>query len=228
MTDHDELRLSLGAYALGTLEPDDRERVRRHLEQCPRCVEELEQLAPLPEFVALTRATGATETDPSPLLEDRVLAGYRIAAAPPRRRRLWLPRLRLVLPSIALGAVAAIALVVVFGGADDGTRVELASVVPGSRNTATARIEATASGSRIALDARLAPSRRGEVYELWLVGPRGRVSGGTFRVGADGRARMTLSAGVGLEGVQRVGITREPDAIDPTRNGPTVMVGQLT
>ena len=34
---HDELQISLGAYALDALDPDEAELVERHIEDCPRC-----------------------------------------------------------------------------------------------------------------------------------------------------------------------------------------------
>ncbi len=43
-----EVRLSLGAYVLGALDPADRSRVDAHLSGCPDCRDELASFAALP------------------------------------------------------------------------------------------------------------------------------------------------------------------------------------
>jgi anti-sigma factor RsiW len=40
---HQELIDALGAYALDAMDPDEAETIRRHLEECPRCTEEVAQ-----------------------------------------------------------------------------------------------------------------------------------------------------------------------------------------
>ena len=55
----------------------------------------------------------------------------------------------------------------------------------------------------------------------------GRVSAGTFTVYQDGRAELELATAVRTDRDERLGITREPDALDPARNGPSVAVGTL-
>ena len=40
---HDDLIEALGAYALDAMDPDEAEAVRRHLDECPRCAEEVAQ-----------------------------------------------------------------------------------------------------------------------------------------------------------------------------------------
>jgi predicted anti-sigma-YlaC factor YlaD len=44
----DDVRIDLGAYVLGALEPDERRRVDEHLRDCPACAAEYEELWPLP------------------------------------------------------------------------------------------------------------------------------------------------------------------------------------
>ncbi|WP_217698441.1 zf-HC2 domain-containing protein, partial [Streptacidiphilus griseoplanus] len=74
--------MSLGAYLLGALDGGERTALERHLAGCPRCREELVQLAPLPGLLRHTpfeelpetaaaaeevpRAGLATRTAPSP------------------------------------------------------------------------------------------------------------------------------------------------------------------
>jgi len=48
MTDHDDLRLSLGSYLTGALGPTARAQVEDHLQRCDTCRSELVELAALP------------------------------------------------------------------------------------------------------------------------------------------------------------------------------------
>ena len=86
----EETTLSLGAYLLGALEPEERRQVREHLSACPACAAEYADLKDLP--AVLDRVTledlHAPPVSPSPDLFDRVASA---AAAEDRRvRRRWL------------------------------------------------------------------------------------------------------------------------------------------
>lgn len=243
MSTHDDLRIGLGSYALGNLDPAEHETIRVHLETCAECRAELALLQPLPDLLTLTRGAAADPVEASSLLEQRVLEDRRqtatthgrVAPSTGRRQRLpWARRPRLAVASVGAlaGVVATLGVLATTGsiggdGAGGATTVALRSASPATTDAATARIVATATGSRVRLDASLPPTRGSEVYELWFVNPRGRVSAGTFRVGPDGRARTDLGVAAGTQGFGRIGITREPDADDPARNGTTVLSGAL-
>jgi anti-sigma factor RsiW len=49
---HTELRLSLGSYVLGSLDPADRAALDAHLPGCPACREELASYAALPALMS--------------------------------------------------------------------------------------------------------------------------------------------------------------------------------
>lgn len=247
MNDHDELRVSLGSFVLGNLDLDDRERVEEHLRTCEHCRAELELLRPLTGLLGLARATAVDPVEASPLLEQRVLDDRRRAVGVDRHptgrraardpRRWGSDRRRLVVASAGallgvLGTVGIMAAAGAFDGASPATttvalRPVTAAGGPTASDAATARIVATGSGSRVALDASLPPTTGRQVYEVWFVSPRGRVSAGTFRVGPAGRATAELGVAAGRGGFGKIGITREPDADDPTRNGETVVSGAL-
>jgi anti-sigma-K factor RskA len=77
--DNDRWRAELAAYALGSLEDDERQSVESHLSGCETCREELSWLQPavdlLPESVA--------QLDPPPELRERLLAEVHSDAAAP-------------------------------------------------------------------------------------------------------------------------------------------------
>jgi hypothetical protein len=87
----EETALSLGAYVLGALEPEERREVRDHLSACPACAAEYAELKPLPmvlDRVTLEDLHASPSVTPSADLFDRVASA---AAAEERRiRRRWL------------------------------------------------------------------------------------------------------------------------------------------
>lgn len=74
---HEELHDSLGAYAIGGLEPEESRAVRRHLESCEECRSELEQLEGLHELLE----AAALAEEPPPHLEERVMGAVARALA---------------------------------------------------------------------------------------------------------------------------------------------------
>jgi predicted anti-sigma-YlaC factor YlaD len=78
-----EVRLSLGAYVLGALDPADRSRVDSHLAGCADCRDELASFAALPGLLGrVSRSEVESEpVDPGPQLLERLLG----AAAAERR-----------------------------------------------------------------------------------------------------------------------------------------------
>ncbi len=86
------IRLSLGAYILGTLSVEEDEQVRAHLEQCAECRAEHARLAGLPALLAtISEAEAAGEAPPAPSedLVDRLVqrAADRPQPAPQPRER---------------------------------------------------------------------------------------------------------------------------------------------
>jgi anti-sigma-K factor RskA len=225
VTSHDDLRLALGSYAMGGLEPDEHDAVRAHVAGCPDCRAELARLAPLPGLLDLARGVPAVDDQPSPLLEREVLAGFERAARPARPPRSRWSRPRLALPALAAAAALVVALVVAVAAltGEDGRTLTLA----GERASATVRLTPAPGGTAVELDAELPPTRGDEVYELWFVRPGGRVSAGTFRVAPGQRVQVALGAAASGPSFRRIGITRGPDARDPARNGPTVAAAPL-
>ncbi|MGW2714372.1 anti-sigma factor family protein, partial [Streptomyces sp. NPDC001356] len=75
--EHDDLRLALGAYVLGTLPPEEAELVSAHLAHCAECRAEHARLAGLPALLAtvtLAEASGRAAPAADGELADRLVA----------------------------------------------------------------------------------------------------------------------------------------------------------
>lgn len=243
----DHVREELGGYLLGALDPPEADHVRLHLERCEACRREHDRLAAAGRALPfLQRPQEALPTLP-PTLETDVIRGLRRESnwrARTPRGGWWgaLGRLRggrgalgplgrwSALAGAFAGCAATLAVLALAGefsgGPEPVQTVALSS--PGSSARADARLSADASGTQVRLRIRgLAPTRPGEIYEVWLVRDDGRVSAGTFTAEAGDELRLTLTTAARPAAYDLIGITREPDALDPGRNGPNVLAGRL-
>jgi hypothetical protein len=123
-----EVRLSLGAYVLGALDPADRSRVDAHLAGCAECRDELASFAGLPGLLGrVSREEVESEpVDPGPQLLERLLGAAAAERRHDRRRRL--------LTSVAASAIVLVAIGVTIGVTQDhhsaSTPVAAASAPP--------------------------------------------------------------------------------------------------
>jgi hypothetical protein len=143
----------VGAYALGTLEPDDRARLDSHLAACPPCREILASVDGLPRLLALVprdavRAGATAEEGSPPAVQPSEAMYERLLAAAITRRR---SRRR-------FGLTAAAAALVVAAGAGTVAVVEALSapavqVVAGSAGQvkATVHVRETSTGTALRL-----------------------------------------------------------------------------
>jgi hypothetical protein len=174
---------------------------------------------------------------PPPALD---LAGA-LAARARVRRRVRRPLLTPRRPALAAALVAGgfAAGLVVRGGADgpgpvapaaraptaqalSGRAVGLAALGPAPAGAhATARV----ARDRVSLVVTGLPaSRPGQFYEVWAMGGATRlVSLGTFRVGADGRAAMTMPLTVDPRRFPVLDVSREPADGDPAHSAVSML-----
>jgi hypothetical protein len=119
------------------------------------------------------------------------------------RAARWLAR---PLPAAGAAAAAAVVLTLAATGAFEsgdggggpkvyGAHLHAASGgAAGERPYAYARLSSLETGTRVELEASGLGAGSGAVYELWCVYPDGsKVSGGTFRADAEGRAEATMT-----------------------------------
>jgi anti-sigma-K factor RskA len=137
-------QLSVGAYALGTLEPDDRARIAAHLTGCADCREAAEAFAPLPAMLAKVdpRDIGTT-------VEPSESAYQRLAKAAARqrvqRRRSWL--------AVAAALVALLVGGTAVGVVNRNSGRDVNSTIAASSGAVHARVtlESDPVGSRLTL-----------------------------------------------------------------------------
>lgn len=99
------VRMALGGYVVGSLDPGERSEVDAHLPLCPACRDELAKLAGLPGLLGrLTEAEVlAGPAAPEPALLDRLLATVRTRRRQTRRRTLLAAAAAVVVLSGAAG-----------------------------------------------------------------------------------------------------------------------------
>lgn len=201
MTDgHDPLRLSLGAYLLGALDPADRAAVEAHLGDCPPCREELAGLAGLPGLLGRLTVEEATATSPpvgspdEPRLRvlDRTLT--ELASRRRRQRHRWLAGAAAAVLIAAGGAAAG---TVATTGPDHsgvpavtGTGHTITATDPGTHVHATAILRGGVAGTAITL--RVAGVSPGLHCQLIAIAADGHHEiAGSWRVAYHGQADVT-------------------------------------
>ena len=216
-----EVHPNLAMFALGGLEPEEAAEIRHHLDTCPHCQSELEELR------KVNRALDAAPPPAAPPshLKAEILSRVRVeqlpssnkagaaeaSSSPEEQRRFHrtsrfnrFKELRIVLPSAAAAAVVAvIALGVFFGFLREETPVATVQLIPTPQVAAglegywgVAEIRPQPSGNQ-QVELRLnnfEEPKPGSYYELWFVSGDKRISAGSFTSVGQGETRVLLNA----------------------------------
>jgi anti-sigma-K factor RskA len=238
----------VGGYALGALEPEEMEEMRRHVAVCPHCGPEADRLAALPGLLDRIAPSDVPPPALSPHVEEAVLdrfarerreesaeraarSGPRVRARRGRRSDVPTGRLGRRLAVAAAGLLALVVALTLLLPGDEGSGPAYASVSldamgRGSGITATAELGEVPAGTRIRLEAQGLPT--GSEYEVWCIRADGRwVSGGSFWADSDGRTETELTAAVRAGDYHRMVVTRHPEGAGGSERGPTVLRGAL-
>jgi anti-sigma-K factor RskA len=177
--EHRECSESLGAYVLGALPETESTQVELHLASCRECRAEFDWLRvagdALPASVAQIAAPPALKGRVMSVVEGEAqllqAAGHRADRPEPRRRRTPWWRLGSLTwrPVAALGAVCAVALVVVLLAASGGveTRTIQAQVLNPGWNGVRAALVVNGTRAHLAVSGVPAP-KANHVDELWV------------------------------------------------------------
>ena len=204
--EHGELHEWAGAYALGSLEPDDRRRFERHLNACDRCADEVNAFAPIPGLLAHIELFDLHEASP-----ETAHAIGRRAVDEGLTLRMSRNRWR-----TAAVSIAAATLVVVCAGTivwivndDEPTRpVASATVTASLATTSEISTSARTWGTEITLRAEGLPSRT--EYQLWGVDTAGTWSvAATWGPTPSGRANITGASSLAASSLERVVVTSQ-------------------
>lgn len=184
---------------------------------------------------------GATWDQPSPLLEQRILAearrtpqdapaiGREAAATPITEAR---SRRRRLLPAVGLVAAvaAAVIAVVVLSQRASGPATEqyaLAGTSLSPQATAEAQIESSSAGDAITLEIKgLPPAPAGSYYAAWVSGPRGTVPVGSFHW-RKGGIPIALWSGVDTRRYPRFAITLQREGVRAAMSDEVFMRGSF-
>ena len=216
----DRFEQVLGPYVLGQLSGAEERELERHLEHCPDCREDLEEVR---HAHGILRAAAG---GPPPELKDWVLARARNEARhrPAGRWRLWLP----VAAALLVVAVLSFGVLRTVSDSSGGLTLSATSVAPQAGGEL--RGERVGDNLKVELEAWGLPEPRGgEYYEMWYAKKGGgRISCGTFSATPDGRATVSMSAPVSAVDYPEIEITQEPADGDPASSGKVVLKGSLS
>jgi anti-sigma-K factor RskA len=218
---HERWADAVGSYLLGALPPEEREDFAAHLDACPVCRREVEELGVAVDALPISVPPVA----PPPALKARIMAVVESEAellaaagehagepqrdrARPRRRFLggWLLR-----PGVAL-ACAAVLLVAggVVGALLAGGGEETRTVVADTR-AAGANVQLEIHDDAATLVARDMPAPpRGRIYQVWIKRPGSdpQPTSVLWSTRQDGSADVAVPGS--LDGVEAVLVTDEP------------------
>lgn len=220
--DHQQYEENVGAYLLGALPELESEVFERHLEVCPDCRGELDELRVASD--ALSRAVEPVQ--PPPELKASLMkivwaeSASREAAKP---KRHWsLPRLSPAFAAAAAACVLAIGVgigVAISQLGGSGTKT-ISALVDHSRapsGAATLRLPASRKDALLTVQGLPSPGA-GKVYEVWVQrGGAMEPAGSLFSVGSGGSGSAAIPGS--LKDVQAVAVTAERDggALKPTQ-----------
>ena len=215
----DRFEMLLGPFVLGELTDEEERELERHLEECPACQNDLDELR---SADGMLRSAAA---GPPPELKDWVLARVRSERrhASGGRWRIWLP----VAAALVVVALLSFGVLRSVTGPSDGLALTATSAAPQSGGEL--RGEQVGDNLKVELDAWGLPEPEdGGYYEMWYAKANGgRISCGTFTVQPDGSATVSMSAPVSAVSYPEIEITQEPDDGDPGSSGKVVLKGSI-
>jgi Putative zinc-finger len=206
--DHRDWKLSLGAYALGDLPPDERAALAAHLEGCAECRTELRSLEgvaallPLADPARIEQPAVRPPADLGARIEAQIAAESAREGRSRRRRRFRLG-VGGAVAAAAVAAVLAIAILPLGGENSPAQEVKFASVPNGVSIKAT--LEPHAFGTEIQMYVKGISS--GTLCRVFLRDESGQTfSAGSFRYRFGDDSEAELSSALDLSQAAEIGV----------------------
>ena len=248
-----EIHPNLAAFVLDGLEPEEAAEIRQHLDSCPGCQSELQELR------KVNRALDAAPPPAAPpsYLKGEILSRVRAEQLPPSNKAGMAEKsssleeqrsshrtsrfnrfkeLRIVLPSAAAALVAVIALGVFFGFLREETPVATIQLIPTPQEAVglkgywgVAEIRPQPSGNQqveLKLNNFEEP-KPNSYYELWFVSGEKRISAGSFTSVSKGETRVLLNVPPEASSYQTLLITEEHVGKGPAPGREVALKGDL-
>ena len=211
----------LGPYLLGELSDEEEHELEHHLEECPRCRNELDRVR---QTHTLLRELALSE--PPAELKSRTMVQARGETTTRFgvRWKLWVPAAAALLLAVGLG----IGLLQAISG-DSSAEVPLTATALAPGASGELRGEKMGENFQVELEVWGLPKlRKDEYYEMWYAKENGeRISCGTFRAQPGGQTTVNLTAPVNAVSYPKIEVTREPDNGNPETSGKEILVGDL-
>ena len=177
-----EHEISVGAYVLDALEPDEQLLMQQHVQECPVCSAAVEELEGLPRLLSGVQTPGETPfaPEPSELAFERFRRSATAVASPQRHRGRWRFTVAAAAAALVIGGAVATGVAVtstvaapeVVEAAQNGVHV-VATYLPATKGTdVSIAVDGIAMGTECEL---VAVGRNGqeEIAGHWTVGYSG-------------------------------------------------------
>jgi anti-sigma-K factor RskA len=180
-----EHEISVGAYVLDALEPDEQFLMQQHVQECPVCSETVQELEGLPRLLAGVPTPGEMPVAPAPseLAFERFRRSATAQPAAPKRRHRWRWTVASAAAAVVIGGAVSTGIAVtsttaapeVVQAVHNGVHV-VATYVPATQGTdVTVALDGVPMGERCELVA-VSRSGREETAGAWTV-----TYGGTYQ-----------------------------------------------
>jgi anti-sigma-K factor RskA len=229
--EHCDQHLQAAAYLLGALEPDEANRYREHLHDCPDCQEQLQRLQPaasqLADFALPIRF-------PQPLIGG-IMAKVRadaelLAAAGPDADRVarsrWSRPRRLTVAAVTGAIVAAAAAIAITLSSAPSKPKITPALITANLPGAHAQLRQTDAQAELEVTGIPQPPP-GKVYEVWLAKPHGMPQRTDALFSPTGEGDANVDVPGDLHDIERVMVTAEPVGGSAHPTSPPIIIATL-
>ena len=229
----------LPAYALGSLDQEEKAQVEIHLRSCDLCQRELQAYQAVVEELPLA----APQREPPPGLRQAIMAransnAMRTPAVPERKPSFWEQLRRSFSKPVPTWGLVGALVVVVALIAINVMLLQRVAAAPGNDfrvvdMNSTAYAPGADAWIVMSNDGRagtlitewLPPFKANQQYQLWLIKDGQRTNGGVFSVDSWGYASLWVDTKEPLADYQQFGVTVEPLGGSPAPTGEKVLGG---